>query len=228
VRRRGLPGHGSSTGPIRIIKEEQRGPAKVSGTLMSVCDDHALLLKDLVPARNQALRELNDPILHLQLVMRLLARALPQGPLAIGASHSVNLSEPNTPVRVRKGPSAARDFGAPWQARGAVTRSAAGDIAFDLAFTYTDSEAGGARQEMKISGVWRQSSDLQKAPDSFALADWSVYRVDLFSKTLAGKVEFNAVAAVIPLPFKTMGELRARIEREWEENPRALKIMECR
>lgn len=218
----------ADNGDIRIIKEEQRGATKVNGTLISVCDDHALLFKDIVPVRRQALRELNEPILHLQMLLRLLARALPQGPLAIGAEHSINLSEQTNPIRVRKGYSARRDYGVPWRVRGVVSRGAADEVRFELAFTYADSDAGNKPAEMKLAGVWQQRARLQRQDNSLTISDWKVYRVNTFATMVAGKTELDAEAATEPLPFRTLGELRARIERDWEENPKAGKVMECK
>ena len=62
----------ADNGDVRIIKDEHRGTARVSGTLLSVCDDQAVLFKDIVPGRQRELQELNEPVLHLQLVLRLL------------------------------------------------------------------------------------------------------------------------------------------------------------
>ncbi len=218
----------ADNGDIRIAKEEQRGDAKLSGTVMSFCDHHALLINGFVPVRRQALRELDDPILHLQLLLRLLMQSLPQGPLAIGAAQDVNFSGQKDPIRVRKGLSARRDFGTPWQVRGTVGRGPAGDIAFDLVFAYSNSESGGGKSELKLAGTWRQPSGMQKQSDTFAIADWQVYRVNTFATMVAGKTELDAEAATEPLPFTTLGELRARIERDWEENPKARKVMECK
>ena len=90
----------ADNGDVRIIKEERRGAEKVSGALLSVCGDQALLFKDIVPARSGELHELNEPVLHLQLVLRLLARALPQGPLAVGERMSVDISDDKNALRV--------------------------------------------------------------------------------------------------------------------------------
>ena len=93
----------ADNGDVQIIKDERRGTAKVSGTLLSVCDDQALLFKDIVPARQHELQELNEPVLHLQLVLRLLARAMPQGLPALGAQTSIDVGDDKNTLRLRKG-----------------------------------------------------------------------------------------------------------------------------
>src|SRR5690242_17273832 len=69
----------ANNGDVRILKKERRGNANVTGTVLSICSDQALLLKDLQPQRGHELSELNEPVLYLQLVLRLLARAMPDG-----------------------------------------------------------------------------------------------------------------------------------------------------
>jgi hypothetical protein len=218
----------ADNGDIRIVKEEQRGAAtKVSGTLMSVCSDRALLFKGIVPLRRHELQELNEPVLHLQLVLRLLALALPQGPLAVGAQKGIELSDQKTRIQVRKGPTVRRDFDAPWQTRGTVSRDAAGDIKFDLVFSYAGVEAKDGRPEFKLAGVWQQQSRVRTLDNTFALTDWQVYRVDTVANIVGGNMELDVVAATQPLKFSTLGELRTRIERNWDQRPGARKQTEC-
>ena len=83
-------------------------------------------------------------------------------------------------------------------------------------------------EAMKLAGVWQQRSDLQRQHDTFAIDDWQVYRINTFATMVAGKSELDAEAAAEPLKFRTLGELRARIERNWEEKPGSGKVMECK
>src|SRR5882757_4733085 len=69
----------ADNGDVCLVKNERRGNANVSGVVLSVCSDRALLLKNIAPAPRQELRELNEPVLYLQLALRLLARAMPDG-----------------------------------------------------------------------------------------------------------------------------------------------------
>src|SRR4051812_3629681 len=59
----------ADNGDIRLIKNERRDGAKISGTVLSVCEDQALIFKDIAPAPRRELNELNDPVLHLQLAL---------------------------------------------------------------------------------------------------------------------------------------------------------------
>ena len=217
----------ADNGDVRIVKDERRGAARVSGTLLSICGDQALLFKDIVPAPPGALHEMDEPVLHLQLVLRLLARALPQGPLAMGEQMSVDIGDEQNPLRVRKDYRARMDFGVPWRARGSVNRGRAGDIRFDLDFAYAGGEAINGRSEIKLAGVWRHQSGVRGLADTFALAGWRVHRVDTVAEVAGGNAVLNNVATMRPLQFATLGEVRQRIEQRWDTGPRASKHFEC-
>ncbi len=218
----------ADNGDIRIIKEEQRGATKVSGALLSVCDDQALLLKDIVPARRHELRELDEPVLHLQLVLRLLARALPQGPLALGAEADIDVGEQKNPLRLRKGATVRRDFLAPWRARGRVTRGTPEGIRFELAYSYAGIDADARGGEMKLGGVWQQNSRVPAFENSYAIADWKVYRIDTVVNFVGGNGQMEPLLISRPMSFKTLGELRSRIEHVWSDSPKARKQSDCK
>ena len=105
----------ADNGDNRVIREERRGEKLSNGTVMTVCDDLALLMTGVKPERRHEMREIDEPVMHLQLLLRLLAQAAPEGPAAFGREKSAEFSEPSTAIRVRKGMGVRRDFDAPWQ-----------------------------------------------------------------------------------------------------------------
>jgi len=217
----------ADNGDIRINKEERRDGAKAGGTLLSICGDQALLFKDIVPAPRGELHELNEPVLHLQLVLRLLARALPRGPLAMGEPVNIDIGDDQSPLRVRKDFRTHMEFGVPWQARGTVNRGGAGDIRFDLDFAYVDGAPGKDRSGLKLAGEWRRQSGVRAWADAFPLAGWRVHRVDTVAEMIGGNTYMANVAVPVPLQFANLGELRQRIEQRWDSGPRARKHFEC-
>jgi hypothetical protein len=218
----------ADNGDIRIIKEERRGAATVSGALMSICNDQALLFKDIVPARRRELQELNVPVLHLQLVLRLLARALPQGPPAAATQAGIDVADDKNTLRLRKDYSARKDIGAPWRARGNASRGADGEVRFEMVVTYAVDQAPGRQSELKLAGVWQQQSRVKAIDNAFALAGWRVHRVDTVAEVVAGNTMLDPVAMTTPLQFATVGDVRSRIERWWDPDPKAPKRAECR
>lgn len=218
----------ADNGDVRIVKDERRGAATVKGTLLSVCDDQALLFKDIVPSRQQELSEMNEPVLNLQLLLRLLARAMPQGLPAIGTQTAIDVGDDKTTLRVRKGYSARKDFAAPWRARGSAARGSAGEIKFDLVLTYATENAPGKQSELKFAGVWQQDSRLKALDNEFSLAGWRVHRVDTIATVVGGNTVLDPVSMTTPMQFATLGDMRARIERWWDPNVKAPKRAECK
>ncbi len=218
----------ADNGDNRVIREERRGNVAVNATVMAVCDDLALVMKGATPERRHELREIDDPVLHLQMLLRLLARAVPEGPVAFGNDKLVEISEATNAIRVRKGMDTRRDFNAPWQARGRIQRAAGGEIAFELVLNHAGNEAKDARTELKLAGVWRQQSRAQSFDDAMEIADWQVFRVDPVPVSSGGNTHIESVAASRPLRYATLGHLRRHIERGWSANPKVNAVMQCK
>ncbi len=218
----------ADNGDNRVIREERRGSVAVDGTVMTVCDDLALLMKGIAPERNHEMREINDPVLNLQMLLRLLARAVPEGPLAFGSDKLVEINEPAAVIRVRKGLEARRDFNAPWRVSGRIQRDGSGDIVFDLVFNYTGNDAKEARSELKLAGAWRQQSRVRSFEDAMEIADWRVFRIDPVPVTTGGNTQVESMSTTKPLRYATLGHLRRHIERSWSPNPKVAPITQCK
>jgi len=218
----------ADNGDNRVIREERRGAVDVSGTVMTICDDRALVMKNLKPERKHEMGEIDEPVLNLQLVLRLLARAAPEGPVAMGGEKLVELNEPAAVIRVRKGLEARRDFNAPWQARGRIKREASGDIGYEIVFSYAGADAKAPRSELTLAGVWRQLSGAQSFADATDIADWLVFRVNPVAVTTGGNTQFESMSTTTPLHYATLGNLRRHIERSWSANPKMAPNMECK
>ena len=218
----------AENGDIRVIKQEQRGGTGVAGTLISICSDQALLFKNAVPPRHREMNELDQPILSLQLALKLLARALPQGPQAVTTASTIDIDDKKYSVRVHKGNNIRRDFSAPWQARVTAERGVPDSIKFKIVFSYTTNATTAYNAMISLEGVWQQASNMPTLEDTFSLEGWQVYRVDTVANTVGGKVQFDPVVVSLPLYFKTVGELRSRIERNWSKSLQARKQFACK
>ena len=218
----------ADNGDNRVTREEKRGNATSEGAVMSICDDQALLVKGVMPERAHEMRELDEPVLYLQIVLRLLARAVPEGVVAFGKDKLVEINEPKATIRVRKGSEARRDFNAPWQARGLITREAGGEIAFDLVLNHAGDTAQAPRNELKLAGVWRQESRARSFEDATDISAWRVYRVNAVPVETGGNIHMEPVATTTPLRYATLGHLRRHIERAWSPNPKVAPIMACK
>ena len=218
----------ADNGDNRVLREERRGGVKFDGAVMSICDDQALVIKGIPLERGREMRALDDPVLYLQMLLRLLARAVPEGPAAFGGDKLVEISEPKAALRVRKGLEARRDFNAPWQARGRIMRDAAGDISYDIVLNHAGDGAEQARTELKAAGVWRPESLVHSFADSMDIADWQVYRVNAVPVTVGGNTQMESMANIKPLRYADLGHLRRHIERAWSPNPKVAPALACK
>jgi hypothetical protein len=217
----------ADNGDVRLVKKERRGDANVSGVVLSVCGDQVLLLKDIASAPRRELQELNEPVLYLQLALRLLARAMPDGLPVAGSVTAIDLGDEKNTLRLRKGYSARKDIGAPWRARGEARRSAT-DVRFELLITHADDDPPHLQSDLKLTGVWQQQSRMSGLDNAFDLAGWRVHRVDTIAEVVGGNTVFDPVARPAPLSFATIGDVRASIERGWDPNVKAAQRTECK
>ena len=217
----------ADNGDIRIIKREQRDGTQVTGSLMSICDDQALLFKDIVPPRHREMDELDRPILLLQLTLKLLARGFPQGPLSVLGKSALDVGDEKSTLSVNKGNDARRDFHPPWRVNGVAEPEVSGGIRFKLAFSYAGGGAGHG-SSITIDGLWRQTSAMPTLDDAFPIESWRVYRIDTVASFVGGNAQFDPVVISKPLHFENVGELRARIESGWSTSLRANKQSVCK
>lgn len=218
----------ADNGDHRILREEQRAGAQLAGAVLVVCDTYALLLRGLEPARGRELAELDGPLVHLQLVLRLLARAAPAGPAAVSAAREFELAEAATPIRAGRGARARRDFNAPWQARGRLAPAAGGGVDFEIAFEHAGEEAAAPRVALRLAGLWREDSAVRRFDDATDLGGWRVFRLDPVVISSGGNDRIERVALPRPAGYATLGLLRRDIERAWSPNPKVKPVMECK
>jgi hypothetical protein len=217
----------ANNGDVRLVKNERRDSARISGTILSVCDDRALVFKDITPAPRHEMQELNEPVLHLQLTLRLLARAMPDGLPAAGSDIAIDTGDDKTTLRLRKNFSARKDIGAPWRARGSARRTGS-EVRFEIAVTYAGDNPPHPRQDLKLAGVWSQQSRAAGLDNALNLSGWRVHRVDLVSENVGGNIVMDTVANTTPLTFATLGDVRARIGRSWNPNVKAPQHTTCK
>ena len=60
----------ADNGDNRVIRDERRAGVALNATVMTVCDDLALLMQGVAPVPRREMRELEEPVLHLQMLLR--------------------------------------------------------------------------------------------------------------------------------------------------------------
>lgn len=217
----------SDSGDIRIQKSERRAGAALSGTVISYCDDRALLVGGIVPRRDHAAEEFEQPVLSLQLALRLLSRAFPQGPGSVSAAVERDLNEEQHPLRARMarsvdaaGNAPLREVPAPWRAHISAAPAAAGAVDFSIDL----SSAGGP---LHWQGRWLPQSRMAALPPALDLLGWKVYRAEIQAAENGGTVQITSRLQPQALRFANLGALRTRIESNWSNNPAAAHSSSC-
>jgi hypothetical protein len=218
----------ASNGDIRIVKEEQRMATNVSGSVMMICGDAAMLTKGLTPTKGSEQREIDGPVLLLQLALRLLERGAPQGPHGVTRETVLAAREANDSIRVRRGTTAASEFLAPWRLQGKAAPLAADKIRFEMRFAYSTLAARDRQFEMELEGLWQKESRVALFENDMSIDGWQVYRVDAAAKKIAGSLLVEQIAVRQPRAFKTLGEVRSAVERNWGSRAPSRPRRECR
>ncbi len=217
----------ADNGDMRIVKEEQRLGTVVKGSVMMICSDSAMLTRGLAPVKGRETRELDGPVLLLQLALRLLERGLPQGPQAVAGETAFDVRETELPIRVRRGNMARSEFLPPWRAQGKVAPVTPGQIRFEMKFAYSTLAARDRQFQMDLVGVWQRESRVAAFEQDTSISDWQVFRVDAVGKNVAGNFLIDQVAALQARRYQTLGELRTMIERNWDPRQRTRVREEC-
>ncbi len=217
----------ADNGDTRIIKTEERMGSSINGTVLSICDDRALLLKDIPRPRGAATNELDGPIHMLQLALRLLARGLPQGPLALTGEVTMDVGDESNPIRV-KGTNSSVEFLAPWRARGKVTRISPDQYGFELTYSYSTAAARGRRLQMDVVGLWNATTTAPVLDNNTSLSGWRVYRVSPSVREVSGTFLIEKQVREQPLRIATLGDLRTLIERGWRPNAKPVPEIQCK
>ena len=217
----------AENGDTRIVKTEERMGTRINGTVLSICDDRALLLKDIPRPRGPATSELDGPIHMLQLALRLLDRGLPQGPLALNGEVPLDVSDEHNPIKV-KGTNSFVEFMAPWRARGRVTRISPEQYGFELTYSYSTAAAKGRRLQMDVVGVWSAKSTVPVIANDTLLTGWRIFRVGQSARQVSGTMLIEKVATEQPPSRATLGDLRAHIERGWRANAKPVPDIQCK
>jgi hypothetical protein len=202
---------------IRLVLDEQRKAGPQSGTVL-IIGQKALLTRDLVLARQGALMPAVDgPTLLLNLTLRLLERAVPDGPQALGRERTIAVKDEQQPLSIET-PSAAGTFLPPWQLTGKVLRK--GEVVeFDLLLVSRARDDPRGTNNTALRGTWRnEAKKPPELPDDLSLQGWSLHAIAGVAKEVNRRQ--GIVYDAIPRQgFATLGELRKAIELGWPGQP---------
>lgn len=214
----------SAAGDILLDLEETRAGQTRAGSLL-LLGEGALLSRDLMLERGRELDAIHGPLLMLQLVVRLLERAVPGGPAAVRRELPIDLAEPKKSIKV-SAIGADGEFHAPWTLKGMVAGAAGAQVRFELEFVSAARARAAPWYETSVAGIWQNASPPLHLPDAMPLRGWRVYQLKPVT-TPPGAVNVVGVGTSAPMAFGNLGEVRQRA-REWAELNNRRARWQCR
>lgn len=210
----------TSGNDIRLVLDEQRKAGPQSGTIL-IIGQKALLTRDLVLARQGGLMPAVDgPTLLLNLTLRVLERAVPDGPQSLRRERTVSVKDDAQPLSIET-PSASGTFLPPWQLTGKVRRDGE-SVEFDLLLVSRSRTDPQGTNNTSLRGSWRnEAKKPPELPDDLALQGWSLHAITGVAKEVNRRQ--GIVHEAIPRQgFATLGELRKAIALGWPGQPDAV------
>lgn len=208
----------SSTGDVLVERQESRGARLDAGVLLLLAGHGALLVRDAQLAPGRELDAVNGPLMMLELVLRLLERAVPGGPTTLVRDRHIDLSERRLPIGV-SGVGAEGEFLAPWRLSGTIGPAGQGQVKFELEFASTARAPAGARYETNIAGVWQNTPPPVVFPDSLPLRGWQVYQIRPMVHA-RGATNVVGLGTSAPMGFVNLAEVRRRVAQWNDERAR--------
>jgi hypothetical protein len=184
-----------------LVRSELSMPGEVDQGETVLVQGRAVLSRGFGEQQAELGSSLDAPALMMQLALRLLERAAPDGPAPIDAQIDVELEDGINPIHLETY-SAIGGFPAPWSVTGRIAPAGEGLRRFDLRFEFTAPTNGGAKQgRIRLKGIADFSSVDFPVSEAGSLAGWSMtWR--------------NANDAAIPAASRaeTLDDLRKAIE----------------
>jgi len=183
-----------------LVRSELNVPGDVEQGESLLVSGRAVLSRGFAGAAELG-SSLDAPALMMQLALRLLERAAPGGPAAIGEAEEIELNEDVSPILLESY-SAMGGFQAPWSLRGSISPAGPSGRRFDLRFEFTAGGGDDAQHgSMRLRGTAEFAEGEFPVPGTTGLEDW----------TLTWRDEKDAAAGKAP-DEATLDGLRALIK----------------
>jgi hypothetical protein len=172
------------------------------GTIMMVAG-RVMVSKGLILTPGTEIDALDQPLLSLILVGKVLGRALPAGPGSVLAPQKVSHLDTTAGIQFAT-PSAQRSISPPWSVEGTVKPRPDHSFDFDLLLKWSGTDAANARHavSMSLKGNLKHQSGF-RLDDSMALDGWSVF-------STGTRLDHGAKPA--SPPSHTIGDIRRQLE----------------
>jgi hypothetical protein len=196
------------TGDIKVdVEISQPGGAAKQGKIIMI-GGRVMAAQGPITEPGYEIDTLDGAILELQLVTKLLGRAIPDGPATINSDQHVDFSDSETGVQIAT-PSAGGMMQAPWRVVGELKRTQDDGVAFDLAFTFP-SEEGKGTTTMSFSGKLFNAANT-KIDDQMQLGTWNLFGVGPQSRKQGDATIIDYSAAPETSTYKIVADVRKKL-----------------
>lgn len=198
------------TGDIAVDVEQAEGSSVKKGKILMI-GGRIMATEGPIVERGYEIDTLDGAVLNLQLVVKALGRAFPNGPASINTAQKVDFSDAKTGIQIATA-SAGGMIQAPWRLVGELKRDESDGIQYDLTLT-----AAGANKKDK--GTFRMSGKLfngaqTRIDDQLKLDAWILYGVGVQSRKEGNATIFDYSAAPTKSTYRTVADVRKKLEAE--------------
>ena len=154
------------------------------------------------------------PALFIQLLLRTLSEAVPDGPGSVTEPMRIHHDEPEEGIKVATA-AASGEFAAPWNLIGNLEPDEGKASKFDLRFS-----SNGAEKDFVVhfTGTWKKIDDLGELNKEMILKDWKVYEIGPYSRKTKSGTIYDYGAQPISERFATIFELKNYIASKNKPN----------
>jgi hypothetical protein len=199
----------SGDNDLLLIVDTHQGKESTQGSILLV-SGRAMLTKGLSLEQGYEIDALDAPVLMYQLVVGLLAQAIPDGPQKLVKSHKVHVSETKRGIQTAT-MSASGRYPAPWTVDGSVDQRGPSSFGYSLTFTYPTEDKTG-RATIVLKGQWSNAVG-PGLTDSMNIEGWSLHTIGPFSMKQEGSTVLDYGAQAKPLTVRTLGDLREALAK---------------
>jgi hypothetical protein len=195
------------TDDIQIDVENRQSGSIVKGKILMI-GGRVMATQGPITEPGYEIDALDGAILELQLVTKLLGRALPDGPATVKASRHIDYSDAKTGVQIAT-PSAGGLIQAPWRLVGELKRIQPDVIEYELSFT---SANGRDQSKGTVAFSGRLfNTDATKIENQLSLENWNLFGVGPQSQKQGHATIIDYSAAPETTVYKTVADVRRKL-----------------
>ena len=198
-------------GDVMVDIDTPGTQGRIQGTML-LLGGQAIAARGIALEPGFEIDHLDNAIVNLKLLTRLLDAAVPGGPAAVKGKLAVKARDDKSPI-VASTPSANGRIAAPWSLQGSVERIDAATIAFRLEVDASGGDKPAERARWSFTGRAGGTQKDRALDSAMSLAGWNAYTLGQVktAKPQSSHMTIRFGATKLPGPFATLKDLRAAL-----------------